>query len=568
MTELDLTAIQPSPTNPRRHFDSVKLQELAASIAKVGVLQPVLVRERRRFTVEQDTDSEPPKWDVVNTHAKTMAERYVDEYTNEADAIAAAMRLDEKAGISGYELVAGERRWRAAQLAGLEKIPVTVRELTDLEVAEIQAIENDQREDVLPSERAAGYQNLIKLGRTVEEVAAKVGKSESWLRSILRLNQLDEDCLDAVDGGKIPQATAQLIARVPGDQARKTVALCVLQGVRYPGGLNARGKVADEPLSYRDTKELIQRCFCRELKGAPFSTKAKDLNETVPCEDCPKRAGNAGEEYKDVRGDTCLDPECFRKKAEHNMKREQSNAESKGFVLLTKEQHEECFEGGRYFHSRVFWRLDEPCYDTGLGDARGKKLRDLLKPHLKTLTKYLTHGPDFERYELVKRSDVLPLLSTNKKAQEHKEEQAEQREANAHERAVRLALLEAAHEKAAKMLAYVGDQQGHIADLMEALLVEVLDSSWGESRELVYARHECKGKTVTERIEAFWEKQEDENAGKLFGLLVELLVARNVCGYDKDCGILEALRIDRKEIEKEVKAEKKPSKPKKAGAKG
>lgn len=143
---LALEAIVASKTNPRKHFDAAALKELAESIAKHGVLQAILVRP------------------------------------NGAD--------------GKFELVAGERRWRAAKLAQLDRIPVTVRELSDTEALELQVVENLQRTDLHPLEEAEGYESLMKCqhadGRTytADEIAAKVGKSRSYVYSRLKYTAL------------------------------------------------------------------------------------------------------------------------------------------------------------------------------------------------------------------------------------------------------------------------------------------------------------------------------------------------------------------------------------------
>ena len=137
--QIPVGSIQPNPYQPRREFDEEGLQELAGSIREKGVLQPITVR---------DTDQ-------------------------------------------GFELVAGERRWRAAQIAGLREIPALVRGLSDREVMEIALIENLQREDLNPIEEAEAYQVLMReFGLTQEEVAKAVGKGRPTIANRLRLLRL------------------------------------------------------------------------------------------------------------------------------------------------------------------------------------------------------------------------------------------------------------------------------------------------------------------------------------------------------------------------------------------
>lgn len=158
---LSVASISPLPGNPRKHFDDAALDELAASIAKRGVIQPIIVR---------------PK-----TNGK-------------------------------YELVAGERRWRAAQRARLHEIPALVRELDDREVMALALIENLQREDLNPVEEARAYQRLAdQEGMTQAEIARMVEKSRSHVANIQRLLGLPGAVLDLVEGGKLSMGHARAL---------------------------------------------------------------------------------------------------------------------------------------------------------------------------------------------------------------------------------------------------------------------------------------------------------------------------------------------------------------------
>lgn len=159
--ELPIEHLQPNPDQPRRVFDAEGIQELADSIKARGLLQPILVR---------------PKGDDV------------------------------------FEIVAGERRWRAAQKARLHKVPVVVRELTDEETAEIALIENVQRVDLSPIEEAEAYHRLVDaFGRTQDEIAKAVGKSRSHVANIMRLINLSEKAREALSAGNISMGHARAL---------------------------------------------------------------------------------------------------------------------------------------------------------------------------------------------------------------------------------------------------------------------------------------------------------------------------------------------------------------------
>lgn len=189
IVKLPVETLVANPDQPRRYFDETALAELASSIREKGVIQPLVVR---------------PKGEA-------------------------------------YEIVAGERRWRAAQRAQLHEVPVVVREFTDTEVLEIAIIENIQRADLNAVEEAQGYRALIeRFGHTQEKLAEVLGKSRSYIANLLRLLNLPEDVQALVRDGKLSAGHAR--ALVTSDNA----------------GALAR-KVVSEGLSVRQTEALTKR---------------------------------------------------------------------------------------------------------------------------------------------------------------------------------------------------------------------------------------------------------------------------------------------------------------------
>ncbi len=166
---LPIAFLQPGKYQPRKTFDEEPMQSLAASIREVGVLSPILVRPL---------------------------------------------------GQDRYEIVAGERRWRAAQLAKLHDVPVVVREMADREALEIAIVENVQRADLNAMEEAAAYQELIeKFGRTQEEVAKEVGKSRPHVANTIRLLRLPGAVQDMVRDGRLTASHARTLLGVPDPEA-------------------------------------------------------------------------------------------------------------------------------------------------------------------------------------------------------------------------------------------------------------------------------------------------------------------------------------------------------------
>lgn len=212
--EIALADISPNPHQPRQNFDEEALAELAQSIRQHGVIQPVIVR-------------------------KTL---------------------------SGYELVAGERRWRASQLAGLKQIPAVIRDYTDAEMMEIALIENLQRQNLNPIEEAMAFRRLMEeYGLTQEEVAQKIGRSRSMIANIVRLLNLQSEVQDFVSRGtlSIGQARPLLALTVPAVQ------------------LEAAKQIIEDDLSARDAEELVRRLAARRpAKKNEVNVEPENMEET------------------------------------------------------------------------------------------------------------------------------------------------------------------------------------------------------------------------------------------------------------------------------------------------
>jgi ParB family chromosome partitioning protein len=210
--------IVPNPDQPRRSFTQDQLDELASSIRAKGVIQPLIVRPRA------GSDEE-------------------------------------------FEIVAGERRWRAAQLAQLHEVPVLVREYSDTEVLEVAIIENIQRADLNPIEEAAGYRQLMfKFGHTQEKLADTLGKSRSHVANLMRLLNLPESVQDMVQTNTISAGHARALVTATDPEAiAKTVAskgLSVRETEKLAKKGGAGSKRAGKPQSFpeydkdADTKAL------------------------------------------------------------------------------------------------------------------------------------------------------------------------------------------------------------------------------------------------------------------------------------------------------------------------
>lgn len=198
LIELPLERVTPSSYQPRTHFDPTALDELARSLKAGGVLQPIIVRKKGE----------------------------------------------------GYELVAGERRLRAAKIVGLERIPAIVRTLSNQQALEISLLENVQREDLNPIEQARGYDRLSsEFALTQEEIAERTGKDRTTIANLMRLLRLPDDVLGMVEEGKLTAGHARALLRLEDS----------------PGLLLVLGRrMAARKVSVRQAEEMVER----KLPGA------------------------------------------------------------------------------------------------------------------------------------------------------------------------------------------------------------------------------------------------------------------------------------------------------------
>lgn len=209
--EIDVELLVTNSEQPRENFSDEELEELAQSIRANGIVQPIVVRSHR----------------------------------------------------NSYQIVAGERRWRAAQRAGLQKVPAVVRDVSDDKMLEIALIENIQRQQLNPVEEAKAYQNLIdNFGLTQEKVAERVGKTRPFVANYLRLLKLPRLILGYLESGKLTVGHARALLAVEDKQALKNLTL----------------KILSKGLSVRETESAVKRLASGKGKAAKSESIAKDPN--------------------------------------------------------------------------------------------------------------------------------------------------------------------------------------------------------------------------------------------------------------------------------------------------
>lgn len=216
---LKISEIEPNRTQPRKEFSDEAMAELADSISRHGVLQPLLVRPL--------------------------------------------------AG-GGYQIVAGERRWRACRMAGVAEVPVVIRDLSDSEVMELALIENLQREDLSPVEEAQGYLTLIEQYQfTQDEVSKTVGKSRPAITNALRLLSLPEDLLELVGEGKLSAGHGRTLLSFPDQQSmREAAKLAVEQGISVRQLEKLAKKAGEPPSAAQADKRSRRSTFYDEVELA------------------------------------------------------------------------------------------------------------------------------------------------------------------------------------------------------------------------------------------------------------------------------------------------------------
>jgi len=260
--DLPLSFLIESKTNPRRFFEDSALNELAASIRSQGVLSPLLVRP--------------------------LTDR-------------------------SFEIVAGARRYRAAQLAEAETVPVRIVNLTDAEALEAQLIENLQRRDVHPLEEAHGFRALLSLDEpkySIEQIAAKTGKSPAYCAQRVKLTELTAAVTEAFAKDDIGVGHALLLAKLQPAEQEQALSACFRED--WNGG---QGKAKRILLPVRHLHQWIEQNILLILKDAPFSKTDPNVNPAAgACVDCPKRTGGNALLFADIAEDACTDPACYQSK--------------------------------------------------------------------------------------------------------------------------------------------------------------------------------------------------------------------------------------------------------------
>lgn len=473
MVGLDYAA--PSPTNPRKTFNEKTMAELTESVKEHGVLQAIIVRP----------------W---------------------------PLKYPQPSPLTTYEIVAGERRYRASKAAGLTMIEAKLRDLSDKEVFSIQIIENLQREGLHPLEEADGYRYaMTEGGYTAEQLAKEIKQSRSYIFGRLKLLDLDPESRRLFEAGKLNASTALMVARIPSIKLRA-------KAIDEISGGWGQGE-----MSVRQALKHIQNRYMLKLAEAPFP---QGDGELVPaagrCYSCPKRTGNAPDIFEDVQSaDVCTDPECYAAKKEAHIKREAEQAIAAGAKVISGDDARKVAPYGTDSTLKNFTRLDEKCYDDPdrrtyreiLGDSDTVLIEDVSKNRL------VAALPNKVLKEKLIAAGVGQVAENDKKAekaaQELKLERAYRRELNTRLRT------EIWHQTGRDVSSHeLPDWDDDIElKLLRHFATQLWGRTYDQTRKLIASLWDTVGPNATEREKAFALRLPQLTRGEIWRLMVDLCTA-------------------------------------------
>lgn len=377
--------IRPSPFNHRKTFTG--LEELGASIKAKGLIMPIVVRPS------------PPAAPTKRGAAKPDA-------------------------ACPYELVCGERRWRAAKLVGVGELLAIIRDLSDVEVLELQLIENVQRSDVHPLEEADGYHELIsRHGYTVEGISERTGKSKSWVHGRLKLCELVPEARDAFLADKFSAAVALALARIPDADLQAEATKGVLSIGKgdddiEPPAIREEGSAYTdvEPMTTKQALVYLQRRFSLRLDLARFPLDHQTLvPDALDCVACTYRTGNQRDLFADVASpDICTRPPCYERKSRAWFELQAASAKARGVKVLAPKDADRVFD--RWSPGKVAY--GSPYIEPGslLGHTEWPdhaksppSFAKLLGKKLDEVPRVLVQAPTGEAFELIDREAALKL---------------------------------------------------------------------------------------------------------------------------------------------------------------
>jgi ParB family transcriptional regulator, chromosome partitioning protein len=374
---VSLALLSESKTNPRRNFEDAALKELTESIRTQGVLSPLLVRP-----------------------------------------------LTE----NGFEIVAGARRYRAAQMAEAATVPVRIVNLDDAEALEAQLVENLIRADVHPMEEAQGFKALLDLEEptySIEQIAAKTGKSPAFVAARLKLVDLVPSAVEAFYRDEIGVGHALLLAKLPANQQEQALSACFREDWSGSGDRKAKRIL----LPVRSLQLWIEQNVLLFLKDAPFDKRDAHLVAIAGgCVDCPKRTGHNKLLFSDLgKQDACTDPSCYQAKLEAHVAKQIA---AKPELVQISTAYGKAGEGSKVLPRNQY---------TAIRDEKPNSKEEAKRPEFKvckfTTDAIITEGADVGTLHKVCANPSCPIhhpkQTTTRKDEKWKAEQEKQRKEQA-----------------------------------------------------------------------------------------------------------------------------------------
>lgn len=415
--------LRPSPTQPRKTFTGI--DELAEDM-KLRILSPLIVRAH---------------------------------------------------GAENFEIVDGERRYRAAKKAGIAALPCSVRALTDAQVVEIQLVSQGQRQDLHPLEEADTYAILqSKFGYSVDDIAAKVGKSTATIYARLKLAVLCKPAREAFLEEKFGLSIALLIAKV-ADPSKQADALKQV--------LTEGDKPGPSVMTTEEVRDLIVREYALVLKDASFDRADATLIASAgACSSCPKRTGANPALFSDLesKDDLCTDAKCFQAKKDADWARKTDDAKRKGLKVLTDDEAKKVFVNGSYVaSSAAFVDLDARNFD----DPKCRTNKAILGSKAADVEVVIARDADGNTHKLVAKKAFAAVAPI--KPDTLAEDEREKKRAKA-EREKQKAK-EVAHQARMANVADLAARREPTDALWRAIAAAVADNNWR-------AREVCKRRAI------------------------------------------------------------------------
>lgn len=336
--------LHPDPDQPRQTFDEASLKELADSIGQQGIVQPLIVRlvPAAFKVIEPDLTSIDYRllkrtagdWQPLDCCDEKNFQSLHEVWAGNFGGLGTAQDYLDR-----YVIVAGERRWRASELAGLGELPCIVRDLDAHKVFAQQFIENEQRVNISALEESEALQKALEKRKaesgsfSVEDLARELGLSRAGLYQRLALTRLHPPVRAALLAGKISTSAAGIVAIVPQPAAQERLLKEITNENHWKF-----------PFSVREVQALVDDDYCRQLSAAPFDPQATLYSaaggQLDACTACPHRSGNLVDQFPELakRPNVCTQPDCFAAKCKAHWLAQSQDLAQRGQTVLTEKE--------------------------------------------------------------------------------------------------------------------------------------------------------------------------------------------------------------------------------------